>query len=189
MKPLVSVIVLTYNQQDTIARTLDSILAQRVSFPFEIVIGEDAGTDGTRSICEDYVRRYPDKVRLMPKAPNKGVVRNYFDTLEACRGEYIADCAGDDYWTSDTKLQRQADILMQRPEVAVVHTAWVKRKRKNYCLSAEELLSCNSLQLLIPAYRPPNLLPRHPPLHRALPPPDNHRCLPQGTAFLPRLPV
>ena len=123
-KPLVSVIVVTYCQEGTIARTLDSILSQRTDFNFEIVIGEDASTDGTRTVCENYARRFPDVVRLMPKADNKGLVRNYFDTLMQCRGDFIADCAGDDFWCDDHKLQKQADVLMNSPEVSVVHTAW-----------------------------------------------------------------
>ncbi|MCF0218504.1 MAG: glycosyltransferase [Muribaculaceae bacterium] len=123
-KPLVSVIVLTYCQENTIARTLDSILSQHTDFAFEIVIGEDASTDGTRAVCESYVRRYPDVVRLMPKADNKGLVRNYIDTLLQCRGDFIADCAGDDFWCDNNKLQKQADILTKCPDVSVVHTAW-----------------------------------------------------------------
>ena len=87
---LVSVIVLAYNQQDSIARTLDSILMQKCRLPIEIVVGDDASTDGTRAVCEDYARRYPDIVRLMPAAPNKGMVDNYFDCMLACRGKYIA---------------------------------------------------------------------------------------------------
>jgi glycosyltransferase involved in cell wall biosynthesis len=81
---LVSVIVVTYNQHDSIARTLDSILMQKCRLPIEIVVGDDASTDSTRAVCEDYVRRYPHIVRLMPAAPNKGVVDNYFDCLLAC---------------------------------------------------------------------------------------------------------
>jgi len=119
--PLVSVIVLTYNQQGSIAATLDSILSQRHDeFDLEVVIGEDASTDGTRAVCESYVRRYPSQVRLMPAASNKGVVRNYFDCLAACRGWYIADCPGDDVWPSADSLQALVGTLHSRPDLSAV---------------------------------------------------------------------
>ncbi|MDE7143493.1 MAG: glycosyltransferase family 2 protein, partial [Muribaculaceae bacterium] len=62
----VSVIVLTYNQEDTISRTLDSILAQQVDFDYEIIVGDDASTDRTRQICTQYQQRHPDRLRIMP---------------------------------------------------------------------------------------------------------------------------
>lgn len=124
MTPKVSVIVATYNQADVLGRALESITGQRTSFPFEIIIGEDASTDDTRSVCHEWVNRYPEIIRLMPKAPNKGLTVNYFDCLEAARGEYIADLAGDDRWINPDKLQMQADFLDIHPEVALVHTAW-----------------------------------------------------------------
>lgn len=120
----VTVIVLTYNQADTIGRTLDSILAQRVNFDYEILIGDDASTDATRHVCEEYQSRHPQTIRLMPQAPNKGVTHNYFDCLENSTGEYIADCAGDDWWVDPLKLQRQVEFLDRHKDVALVHSAW-----------------------------------------------------------------
>lgn len=120
----VSVIVLTYNQEQTIGRALDSVLGQQTDFDFEVIVGDDASTDSTRRICEDYARRFPDRVRLMPEAPNKGVARNYFDCFEAARGEYIADCAGDDSWSTPLKLAEQVSFLDANPEVSAVHTSW-----------------------------------------------------------------
>lgn len=124
MDNLISVIVLTYNQETTIARTLDSILAQKCHIPFEIVIGDDCSTDNTRKVCEGYLQRYPNIIRLMPKAPNKGVTDNYFDSLLACRGKYIADCAGDDFWIDDNKLEKEVTILEQDSSITLVHTNW-----------------------------------------------------------------
>ena len=70
MEEMISVVVVTYNQEKTIARTLDSILCQRCHLPIEIVIGEDASTDNTRAICEDYAKRYPHAIPV--QAPAKG---------------------------------------------------------------------------------------------------------------------
>lgn len=122
---MISVIVVTYNQERTIGRTLDSILAQECSQDVEIVIGEDCSTDGTRAVCRRYASKYPDRIRLICNERNKGVVDNYFDCLLECRGEYIADCAGDDFWTDTLKLEKEARVLDGNPEVTLVHTDWV----------------------------------------------------------------
>ena len=70
--PLVSVLILTYNQEDTIARAIESVLAQQADVSYEIIIGDDASTDNTRRVCQEYVSRYPEIIRLMPATPNKG---------------------------------------------------------------------------------------------------------------------
>lgn len=124
MEKLISVIVCTYNQEKTIARTLDAILMQQCHVPYEIVIGDDCSTDGTRGICEAYASRHPDIVRHIVNDHNKGVLDNYFDCLMACRGEYIADCAGDDFWIDPHKLEKEVNILEAHPDVTLVHTAW-----------------------------------------------------------------
>lgn len=124
-KNLISVIVLTYNEEKTITRTLDSILCQKCHVPFEIVLGDDCSTDNTRKICEDYARRFPNIIRLMEKAPNKGIIDNYFDCLLACQGKYIADCAGDDFWVDPLKLEKEVTILENNPDVTLVHTDWM----------------------------------------------------------------
>jgi len=124
MEHLISVIVATYNQEDTIGRTLDSILCQQCHVPFEIVIGEDCSTDATLSICKDYAQRYPDIVRVIANSHNKGLIDNYFDCILACRGEYIADCAGDDFWVDPLKLEKEVTIMEHHPDVTLVHTNW-----------------------------------------------------------------
>ena len=120
---LISVIVATYNQEKTIARTLDSILCQKCHIPFEIVIGEDCSTDGTRSICEDYAARNP-QIRLISNPHNKGLVDNYFDCLLACKGQLIADCAGDDFWVDELKLEKELQVMESDDNISLVHTAW-----------------------------------------------------------------
>lgn len=121
---LISVVVCTYNQQSTIGRTLDAILMQQCHVPFEIVIGEDCSTDGTLAVCQVYAEKHPDIIRLLANKPNKGTVNNYFDCILAARGQYIADCAGDDFWTDPLKLEKEVTILEEHPEVTLVHTDW-----------------------------------------------------------------
>lgn len=138
-EPLVSVIILTYNQEATIARTLDSILAQKTDYPFEIIIGEDASPgDDTRAVCESYAAKYSEIIRLMPKAPNKGILKNYADCLSASMGKYIGTCAGDDWWHNKNKIQLQVEFLESHPDYvmsysrAMVHNLLTGEKKPTY---------------------------------------------------------
>lgn len=123
----ISVIVCTYNQETTISRAMNAILAQECEVPFEIIIGEDASTDNTRKLCEGFVNKYPDKVRLMPKAPNKGVVANYYDCVREAKGKYIMECAGDDEWCPG-RMQLCLNTIEENVEVVQVFTQVYYRK-------------------------------------------------------------
>lgn len=121
--PMVSVVVLTYNQEQTIGRTLDSILSQKSDYSFEIIVGEDASpSDNTRAVCEAYAAKHPQLIRLLPKTPNKGLMRNYADCLAECSGKYIACCAGDDWWHNPNKLQMQVNFLEANADYGVIYT-------------------------------------------------------------------
>lgn len=121
-EPLVSIAVITYNQQDSLPKTLDSLLAQKVDFPFEIVVGEDCSTDQTREVLLDYAKRYPEIIKPVFNETNKGILGNYISTLSHCSGKYMSACAGDDFWNDADKLQMQVDILENNPEVGLVYT-------------------------------------------------------------------
>jgi glycosyltransferase involved in cell wall biosynthesis len=114
-----SVVTVTYNHERFIAQAIESILAQNVNFDYEIVIGEDCSTDGTRAVVEEFHRRYPDRIRLLLRERNVGSQRNFIETVEACRGEYVAFLDGDDYWTATDKLQKQVDFLDTHPDRAI----------------------------------------------------------------------
>lgn len=132
----ISVIVVTYNQEKTIGRTLDHILSQRLDgVRYEIIIGDDASTDGTGEVCARYAALHPDRIVYLRRERNMGVTANYFDCIARARGEYLADCAGDDFWTDDLKLRRQADILDRCPEVSLVATDWLCRDTATGVLS------------------------------------------------------
>lgn len=121
--PFISVIVLCYNQEDTVNRTLNSILNQKTKYSFEIIIGEDASpNDNTYAVCEKYASEYPQIIKLMPKAPNKGLLKNYHDCILHSRGKYIATCAGDDWWHNPEKLQLQAEFLEANEDFGLVYT-------------------------------------------------------------------
>lgn len=110
-QPKVSVLMITYNHEHYIAQAIESVLMQQTDFSFEIVIGEDCSTDRTREIVLDFQRRFPDKIRTLLPDANLGMHENFFQTLRACQGQYIALLEGDDYWTSSQKLQVQVDFL------------------------------------------------------------------------------
>lgn len=113
--PLVSVCMITYNHQDFIRQALDSILVQKTDFPFEIVIGDDGSRDQTDKICAEYVQKHPGRINYLRREPNLGMMPNFIATMQASRGKYIALCEGDDYWTDDSKLQRQVDFMEAHP--------------------------------------------------------------------------
>jgi len=118
MEPLVSVWMITYNQERYLAQAIESVLMQETTFPFEIVIGEDCSTDATRDLCLKYREKFPDKIRLVLHDKNCGLVRNFWETLQECQGKYVAQLEGDDYWTDPQKLQKQVDLLETHPEHA-----------------------------------------------------------------------
>jgi glycosyltransferase involved in cell wall biosynthesis len=116
MRPIVSIWLTTYNHGPFIARSLDSILLQKTSFSYEIVIGEDCSTDNTRAIVQEYKARYPDKIRLLLPDKNLGMIGMFKASYALCTGHYIAWMDGDDYWTDPLKLQKQVDFLEAHPE-------------------------------------------------------------------------
>ena len=119
MKPKVSVRIVTYNHERFIGETLESVLCQKVDFPYEMVIAEDCSSDNTRRILLDYQRRHPDVIRLLLNERNMGSRYTTRRARHQCRGEYVAFLDGDDYWTSPDKLQRQAELLDRNPQYAI----------------------------------------------------------------------
>lgn len=118
----VSACIIAYNHENYIIDCLEGALSQKVNFDYEIVIGEDKSTDATLKICEEYASRYPDKIRLIKRDVNLGMIGNWVDTIKSCKGIYIAICEGDDYWTDPLKLQKQVDFLEANPEFSLCFT-------------------------------------------------------------------
>lgn len=127
-----SVLMITYNQEKYVAQALDSILMQEVDFPYEIVIGEDCSTDGTRDIILRYQERYPEKIRSILTDRNVGMLQNFARTFRACSGQYVAILEGDDFWTSPKKLQKQVAFLDSHRECSLCfHTTEVFYEEKD----------------------------------------------------------
>lgn len=128
IQPVVSVCIITYNHAAYIAECLDSVLMQETDFPYEIIVGEDDSTDGTREICKAYAEKHPDKIRLFLRY-RKDVIYingkktgrfNYIENLKVARGRYIATSDGDDYWLVKDKLQWQCDFMEEHLECRLV---------------------------------------------------------------------
>src|SRR5271154_2823969 len=117
--PLVSVSITTYNLANWLPKALDSVLEQRTTFPIEIVIGDDGSTDATISIAHSYQDRHPDLIRVMQRSKNVGIQRNTYETIEQCRGKFIAWLDAADYWPDPEKLAIQAETLESDPSINV----------------------------------------------------------------------
>lgn len=115
---VVSVACITYNHAPYIRQCLEGFLMQKTNFPIEIIVHDDASTDGTDDIIREYALKYPELFKVILQEENqysKGV-----DVLslvfERSAGKYIALCEGDDYWTDPLKLQKQVDFLENNPD-------------------------------------------------------------------------
>ena len=144
---LLSVFCLVYNHKDFIARAIEGMLMQKTDFKFEIVIGEDNSTDGSREIVFEYAEKYPEMITVVTSEVNVGMKANAARTKKMCTGKYIAFCEGDDYWTYPLKLQTQVDFLETNPDFSLCfHNAillWDDKSRQPdyFCSKDQKLIS------------------------------------------------
>ena len=121
----VSVYCLVYNHEKVLHTALEGFVNQKVNFDYEVIVHDDASTDGSRAIIEEYARRYPKIIRPIYQQENQYSKQvSIFNTFIYPRitGEYIAICEGDDYWCDPDKLQLQVDFLDAHPDYsACVH--------------------------------------------------------------------
>lgn len=119
--PIVSVVCTTFNQDAYIQDALAGFLRQRTSFPFEIVVHDDASTDQTRDILESYVVRYPGLIKYIRQTENqysKGKKPSLL-AVGYAQGEYVAMCEGDDFWISPSKLETQYFAMLNNGGVEI----------------------------------------------------------------------
>jgi glycosyltransferase involved in cell wall biosynthesis len=116
---LLTVLVLTYNHKDYIAKAIDSILEQKTDFSFVINVADDCSTDGTKEILLKYKGKHPDKIKLYLNGKNVGVEKNMHDALLNIKTAYFAFLDGDDRWCDENKLQMQVDALERNPECTI----------------------------------------------------------------------
>lgn len=131
-EPLVAILCITYNHVAFIADAIDSFLAQDTTFPFRVIIHDDASDDGTSDVVLNYAKRYPVIIQAIIQKCNlrsRSLPRwPYIQPLLTC--PYIAFCEGDDYWTDSLKLQTQIDFLQDNPDyIMSYHNAHVLNSR------------------------------------------------------------
>lgn len=119
---MVSIICNTYNHRNFIRHALDGFVKQITDFKIEILIHDDASTDGTKEIVQQYEERYPDLIKPIFQTENqysKGIQISKTFQFPRMRGKYVAWCEGDDYWTDSNKLQKQVDFLESHPDYSM----------------------------------------------------------------------
>lgn len=119
---IVSVCCITYNHVGFISDALDGFLMQSTNFPLEVIVHDDASTDGTADVIREYERRHPDVIKPIYQTENqysKGIRVSATHVWPRARGKYIALCEGDDYWTDPLKLQKQVEFLEAHPECSM----------------------------------------------------------------------
>lgn len=118
-KPLLTIGCITYNHVGYISQCIEGFLMQKTTFPIEIIIHDDASTDGTSDIVKSYAEKYPSLIKAIIQKENQysngGRIYSRF-IYPICNGKYIATCEGDDYWIDPYKLQKQVDFLEANPQ-------------------------------------------------------------------------
>lgn len=131
-QPILSVCVRSYNQRDFLKIAIDSILSQKTSFDFDIIISDDCSQDGTIEMLHKYKEQYPTKIHLVLGEHNIGGPLNFKRVIEAAQSKYVAFMDGDDYWVDEYKLQKQYDIMQSHPEyVGCFHNAYTISEKSN----------------------------------------------------------
>lgn len=117
-KPRVSVCMIAYNVGEYIGEAIEGVLNQKADFAIELVISNDSSSDNTEEVILKYFKEHPHGIWIKYKRQEKnlGSTQNYLWTLENCKGDFIALCDGDDFWTDSSKLQKQVDFLEQHLE-------------------------------------------------------------------------
>jgi len=168
-KPLVSICSITYNHAAFIRQCLDGFIMQKTNFPIEVLIHDDASTDGTADIIREYEKKYPDIIKPIYQTENKyskgiSISRTY--NFPRIKGKYVAMCEGDDYWTDEYKLQKQVDFMEANEDFSIcfhpvrVYSEEEKKFIENYTVPVvpeitdiKELAKWNYINTLSVVYR------------------------------------
>ncbi len=142
---MVSINCNTYNHEPYIRQCLDGFVMQKTNFKYEVLVHDDASTDGTADIIREYEEKYPDIIKPIYQVENqysKGVKISYAYQYPRAKGKYIAFCEGDDYWTDPLKLQKQYEAMEAHPEIDMcAHTVQVinsSDSAKTYAVAPEK---------------------------------------------------
>ena len=127
---LVGISMICYNHGPFLRKCLDSVVAQKTNFRFQVVIGEDCSTDNSREILKEYEEKYPDIFTMIYNEKNMGASLNSANIKKYLKGKYRVGCESDDFWVDEYRLQKQVDFLEAHPEYVAVGSNY-------YCTNAE----------------------------------------------------
>lgn len=113
---MISICICTYNHEKYIGMMLDSILSQKTTYSYEIIVGDDVSQDHTPQVLTEYARKYKDRIKVILRKKNLGATKNAYHLFTKAKGKYLAILDGDDYWCDELKLQSQIDFLETHPE-------------------------------------------------------------------------
>lgn len=125
MKPLVSILMPTYNHERFIAEAIESALNQKTQYSYELLINDDCSTDDTLKIATEYSQKHPDKIKIFTHEKNQGLLKSYKHLLANSDGKYIAILESDDVWSDETKLEKQISFLEQNPDYGLVCSDYI----------------------------------------------------------------
>ena len=118
--PIVSILMPAYNHEKYISQAIESVLAQKTNYPYELLIHDDCSTDSTLTIAQNYATKFPDKIKLFTEKENQGLMKSYKRLIEQSNGKYLAILESDDYWLDENKLQIQIDFLESNSDYGIV---------------------------------------------------------------------
>lgn len=152
----VSVICNVFNHAPYLRDALDGFVNQQTDFPFEVLVHDDASTDGSQDIIREYEEKYPDIIKPIYQTENqysKGIKITLEYQKPRVKGKYVAICEGDDYWTDPLKLQKQSDFLEAHPDysMCVNTTIWenMLNKRKLDRFHADEDMDISLEEIIV----------------------------------------
>ena len=148
MTPLVSVYCLAYNHEKYIRETLEGFMRQKTDFSYEVIVHDDASTDGTANIIREYAEKYPEIIKPIIQTENqysKGLLIFHSFIYPHIRGKYLAVCEGDDYWCDEYKLQKQVDWMEAHPDYSLcAHNSKIIKSSFNIMIKIVERLNTES---------------------------------------------
>lgn len=146
----VSIYMLTYFHEKYVRKAIDSVLAQKTNYSYEIVISDDCSQDGTVDILKQYEAEYPEIMNVNYNSQNLGIPQNIYQTRCRCKGRYIVPLSGDDYWIDERKIEKQASFLDEHSEYLAVYNCCelrVDESKKPYVTIPAQDLRCKEYSL------------------------------------------
>lgn len=117
---MLSVVIISYNQENYIRDAIESVINQKTNYKYEILLADDCSPDNTGKIMKEYVNKYPELIRMIPRKKNLGGSANSFDACSRSKGKYICVLEGDDYWCDVNKIETMVSFLENNPSYSVV---------------------------------------------------------------------